>query len=133
MPSATSGTFSFKYTYPDADGNMVSSGLKTVPIPFDIPITGQIPVPAGTPSGTEIDIPFTGIVSAATFVYVQNLTGQELNAAWEGNWAPHLGAGAAMFYACPNPPESGGITSLRFMLTQDQVARGRIAYVVLGS
>jgi hypothetical protein len=126
-------TLTFACTWEDADGNPIHPKPRTIQIPCTVGAQGAIPVPPGTASGTEVDVPFPGILSAATLVVIENETGQELNVAWGGNWAPHLPAGATLIYAMPAVPAAGAITSLRFMLTQQQVGAGLINYTVLGS
>lgn len=117
----------------DANGNVIKPAAQAVMCPYDVALTGHIPVPDGTASGTEFDVPFTGLSKAATLICIQNATHQELNCAWGGNWAPHLPDGGLQIWAHPVPVVEGAITSLRFMLTQQQVGAGRIIYTVLGS
>lgn len=91
-----------------------------------------MPVHDGAASGTEIDIAFPGI-AAASLVFIENKTGQELNMAWGGNWFPHLPDGGAVAFLFPKTPETGGVSALRFMLTQAQVGEGHINYTVAGT
>jgi hypothetical protein len=122
-----------KYSWTDSDGSTYNPAPHNITCPCTVGISGAIPVPAGTPSGTEFDVPFTGIASAATMVFIENKTGQELGAAWGGNFAPNLAPGGILFYAHPAPVGAGKVTSLRFFLTQTQAADGQILYAACGS
>jgi|SRR5208337_961048 len=117
----------------DGDGNTVKPPAKSVACPYLVSNAGEIPVPAATPQGTEIDMPFTGIGAAATCVYVENLTGQELGMAWGGNFMPNIPAGGALLFAHPRAVGAGPIVALRFFLTRVQAAPGTINFLVFGT
>ena len=117
----------------DAQGNPVAKATQVINAPCSVALDGILPVAAGTAQGTEIDLPMLGIVQAATFVTVQNQTGQELEMAWGGNWLPNIPPGGLLRWAFPVAPSANVITSLRFMLTQEQGAAGSILYTVCGS
>lgn len=117
----------------DADGNVFNPKEIAIAIGYNIENVGMLPVPDGTAAGTEIDLPFTGVTGGASMLLVENKTGQELNTAWGGNWAPHIAVGGILLYASPAPPVAGQISSWRFMLTQQQVGMGYIAFAVLGN
>lgn len=128
MPNLTA---TLSYAFVDEDANSLHSPPLITQCPYAVVLDSSIPIPDGTASGTEIDIPFTGI-QAATFVYVKNMSGQELNAAWLGNWGLHLPDCGCLCYILPAVPSGGVIPSLRFMLTKAQVGAGKLHYVVAG-
>lgn len=124
-------TVSLVLSWVDADGTPYIDPPRKITCP-GMPLKGCIDVPAGTVSGTEFDIPFTGQTKGASFVLVENETGQELNAAWGGEFQPHMAASGWIMYAGPGIPASGSITALRFMLTQQQASSGKLSYLVCG-
>jgi|ERR1700722_751065 len=130
-PLSLAYRLAFQWT--TADGNPRNFAPKLGACPFNIPLESTMPVPAGTAQGTEIDISFPGIRTAATFIYICNMSGQELGMAWGGNFMPSLPPNGILCYALPQAPNAGVITSLRFFLTQVQAADGAIAYAVFGS
>jgi hypothetical protein len=119
-------------SYVDVDGNTRTTAFG-LGCEYSNLATGAIPVPDGTPAGTEFDVPFVGLLEGATLVVAKNCSGQELNAAWGGNWAPHLGPGATMIYAQPVLPAGGRVLSLRFMLTKAQAGDGKIVFYAFGT
>ena len=131
--SARTGRLIFSYEWTDADGNVFKPVARTTMIPYSTAVKGEIPIPAGTAEGAEVDLTLPNITTACTLVIIENLSGQDLGMAWGGNFSPDLGIGATMLYACPAPPSQGGITGLRFFLRQAQVVDGLIAYAVLGA
>lgn len=126
--------FSYGLAWQDVDNNPLKLPTATIESGYDVPINGIIPVPVGTPSGTEIDVSLTGIVSACAMLVIRNCTGQELNAAWQGNWAPHLPPMGMFAYCLPTTPAGGRITGWRFFLTETQsVLNGGIKYWAFGA
>lgn len=126
-------TLSFVLNYEDADGRPLRMASQPITIPYKNACQGAIPVPQGSAQGTEVDVPMVGLPTGATLVLIENQTGQELNAAWGGNWMPHLGVGGVELYVNPTVPQAGDITQLRFMLTGAQVADGAINFWAFGS
>jgi hypothetical protein len=118
--------------YSDVDGHTRTSQFGPIGCAYTNQITGAIPVPDGTPSGTEFDVPFVGLATGASLIIIENYTGQEINAAWGGNWAPHLAAGGYLVYAMPDVPTDGCIAGLRFMTTAPQVGAGKITFYAFG-
>jgi hypothetical protein len=131
--AARLGKMTFSYEWTDADGNTFKPAARATVIPYTIALKGETPVLDGTAEGTEIDVSLPGIAAAATFIMIENLTGQPLGCAWGGNFSPDLPNGATMIYAMPAAPSQGGITGLRFFLRQAQVGEGLISYAALGS
>jgi len=124
--------FSGSYSWVDADGNaMKAIATKLASCQYNVQLVGQLPVPTGLVLGAELDIPFTGL-SAASFVYIENQSGQELGMAWGGNFSPNLPNGGMLCYAFPTAPVAGGISSLRFFLTAPTTAPGLIMYAAFG-
>lgn len=97
-------------------------------------MTGALPVEPAV-AGTEFDLDFRpmGVTNGIAYLAIVNLTGQELNMAWGGNWAPHIPTGGRIIWALGSVPNGGQITSLRFMLTQDLTSPGYIRFAVVGS
>ena len=124
---------SYNYMWQDPNGNPIKLPVQALQMAYTVAAQGAVSVADGTDAGTEIDIPFLGLAQSAVCAMIWNLTGQELNCAWGGNWAPHIPPGGMLAYAFPVAPTAGVITSLRFMLTQKQVGAGRIGYFFAGS
>jgi hypothetical protein len=87
----------------------------------------------GTAQGAELDISFPNIGTAATFVYVENKSGQELGMAWGGNFYPDLPNGGVILLMFPEAPVQGVMTGFRFFLRQAQTTVGQVNFVVGGS
>jgi hypothetical protein len=121
-----------QFHYTDADGNIIRPAAKNIVCTYAVSVSGSIPVPAGTPQGAEVDLPFTGLAEDACFVYVHNTTGQELGMAWLGNYMPNLPADGVLWMPQPSYRAAGKIPALRFFLTQQQAQEGSIVYTVLG-
>jgi hypothetical protein len=126
------GTYAGNFSWSDAAGNVIKPKAVSIPFNYAVAITGSLPVPDETPAGTEVDVPFVGLSQGASFVWMQNSTGQDLNMAWGGNWMPFLAAGGVLLWVAPQLASAGRITSLRFMLTQAQQGPGCIIYTVAG-
>jgi hypothetical protein len=126
---------SFSFTWTDLDGNVISPAPRGVAPPYSVSLYGSLPIPAGTASGTEVDIPFTGIAAGATHVAIENKTGQELGMAWGGNFMPSLPPGALVQWTLPSQVQQSGrsVTSLRFFLTETQPVLGHIVYQAVGA
>jgi hypothetical protein len=123
--------FSFRWT--DADGNPYVSKGRTMQFPGTLVLHGSLPVPAGLEAGAEVDLPFLGISDGASFCYLENETGQELNMAWGGNFFPHFPNDGVMLFMFPTVPASGQIQSWRFILTQAQAQAGVVNFAVFGT
>ena len=130
MNTATSIT---RFIYTDVDGLVVNPKPISISVPYTTSLIGALQVQPGTAAGTEIDLPMLGINQDATYIQIQNETGQELNMAWGGNWEFHLAPGGIFVRSNPAPVLAGSITAWRFLLTQTQVALGAIIFHVLGS
>lgn len=126
---SNTGRITCTFAAADSFGNPLMKNYPMPSVAYDDFIGGVVLVPEGAVSGAEFDVSLpTGY--AASTILVMNETGQELNTAWGGNWAPHLPDGGYMMWALPSPPATGAISSWRFMLTQNQSATGRILYWV---
>jgi hypothetical protein len=123
----------FEIVRADADGNVVRPKPRIIASPYTISLEGQLPFPDGTPAGTEIDLPFTGLTVAATLLIIENQTGQELGMAWGGNFSPNFPNKGTIIWAFPAAPATRPILSLRFWTTVPQVGLGMVPYTVLGS
>src|SRR5277367_4170706 len=109
-------TFSFKWT--DGDGDALTVKGKTLVFPGTLLLRGSLSIPAGLSSGTEVDLLLPGLVQGVSFMYLENMSGQELNMAWGGNFYPHLPDQGVMLYMFPVAPAAGAVTGWRFFLTQ---------------
>lgn len=112
----------------DGAGNTLSTAAQSITCPGAVIVSGALPFPAGTAQGAEIDLPITGILTAATCLYIANRTGQELGMAWGGSFMPSLPPGGTIGWAFPESPTTRPITSLRFFLTEQQAAYGFVSY-----
>lgn len=130
-------TQSLKFTcqaqWTDADGNSFSTKPWVMNCPYSMEDHGELVVPAGSTTGQEFDVPFYGGVTGATFVRVENLTGQELNSALGYNFSAHIPAGGCFYFAFPSSPSSVPILGWRFWLTQPQTTDSKIVYAFYGS
>ena len=124
-------TFASRWT--DAQGNFVGKASRTLQSQLSVVLDSSMPVPVGTAAGAEIDIAFPGIVTAASYVLIENQSGQELGMAWTGNFLPSIPDGGMVLWYLPTTPSQRQILSLRFFLTQDQVSPGSILYTVCGA
>lgn len=120
------------FSWTDDEGNSYKGGSGDFMCPGNSVTSGYLIVPDGSAAGTEFDLPFPSVLNAATYIFLLNKTGQDLNMAWGGNWFPHLAAGGMLLFASPTAPTAGGITSLRFMLTKGQSGIGKLKYAVCG-
>jgi len=125
--------FGLQMQWTDGDGNPVKPATKAVTIPYTVAVEGEIEVAANTAQGVEVDVPFEGIGTVATGVYVENLTGQELGMAWGGNFMPNIAPGGVLLVAHPKAVAAGQILALRFFLTKAQVGPGLINYIAFGT
>jgi hypothetical protein len=125
--------FSFNCSWTDADGNVIRPATRTVQCPYSLCIQSALPIAQGLPAGTELDIPFTGMIQSSTLMIIQNFSGQELGMAWGGNFSPNLPAGGLLIRAFPAPPTSNPILGLRFFLTEIQATAGKVNYTLLGT
>jgi hypothetical protein len=123
----------YSYSWVDANSNALVVPQQVINMPYKVSAKGAILVPDGAASGAEFDVPFTGAGQGAVCVMLWNLTGQELNAAWGGNFAPHVPPGGMVAFTFPLLPAAGLVTGYRFFLTQTQVGEGRIAYFFAGN
>jgi hypothetical protein len=123
----------FGAEWSDDDSNVIHRAMRTILCPFAVAVEGSLPIPVGTAQGIEIDLPFEGVAVAATFILIENHTGQELGMAWGGNFSPNLPDGGVLIRAFPVAPAAGFITALRFWLTKAQTAPGKIVYLFGGS
>lgn len=130
MPNASVG---YQVGWADPHGRVQQIPVTSVSVPYMSAPTGVIPILANSPAGTEVDLPLLGILTAATFLLVENTSGQELNMAWGGNWAPHLPPGGMFMFSFPTAPSSGQITSWRFFTTMETTVRTGINFWALGA
>lgn len=124
--------YSSSLTWTAVDGAQYTKSFPTFPSgnqSMSNVVQGAITIPDGTAMATEFDVTLPGVVVGASFFQFSNSTGQELNCAWGGNYAPHLPVGGSVVYNFPSAPANGPITGFRFFTTQVQSGVGRIYYM----
>lgn len=131
MPSVCQ--LQFQLNWFDSEGNSRTLPMQVRSCNYKVYAEGMVTVPAGSVAGAEFDVVFHGLTEGAVCYLIKNDTGQELNRAWTGNWAPHMSNGGMAMEVMPVYPEAGAITVLRFMLTMNQVVDGFIKYWAFGT
>lgn len=131
-------TFQHTMSWRDPEGN-ITNGLPIVTsVPYEQCFDNMLPVPGGTPAGTEIDLPFPGILQDITCLRVINQTGQELGMAFGGNYDLSLPVGAMQIFTFPVPVVGSnryiGASGVRFWTTviQPTPSPGCIHYLAFG-
>src|SRR5271166_3021653 len=101
MSNTATGICRLMFT--DVDGQVLNPKPIQTSIPYMLVLIGKLPIPAGTPANTEIDLPMLGITQDATYVCIQNESGQPLGVAYGGNWMPAIPDGGMYCKTSPAP------------------------------
>ena len=126
-------------TWSDPDGLLVKSNTIATTMTYAMCVDSVLPIPAGTASGTEIDLPLAGITQGLTGLRLQNMSGQELGMAYGGNFSWSLPPGGSIVLAFSTPVSSSGraitvANTIRFFTTavQPSPSPGGVNYWFMG-
>lgn len=113
-------------------GASVSAPRKTVSVPYQSVVNGDIDIPAGATATVSYAIPF-GTIAKATAARVHNDTSNDIVLKAGGATVAALAPGGAFMISGPTAVgETGGLTAMTVELTTTQAAVETVGYWVFG-
>lgn len=113
-------------------GTSVSAPRKTVSVPYQSVVNGDLDIPVGATAGSSIAIPF-GTIAKASAVRVHNDSTSDIVVKAGGATVCAIAPGGAFMVAGPTAVGAiGGLTAMTFECTTTQAAVETVGYWVFG-
>ena len=112
-------------------GTSETAPRKTVSVPYQSVVRGDLDVPVGATAGVSTAIPF-GTIAVASGARVHNDTSNDIVLKAGGATVCAVPPGGVFFLAGPTAVSATGLTAMTFELTTTQAAVESVGYWIFG-